>query len=117
MRGFFFRKCDRCSGTSIAPGHESPEDPCTQCGGVGSYSVSQLEPDIVFACGISDALDIGEYNALSDGNKAALHIILSLGFVNLAEGTNSKLALWAMFDENSTTRVNLLTLLAEAQNG
>lgn len=111
MRGYFFRKCDRCGGDGVAPGQENPEDPCTQCDGEGYYPITRLNVNVLFSYEIADALDITEYNALSAKNKASLHIILSLVFVSLIDGTNSRATLWSLFDENSTTRANLIALL------
>jgi len=108
----FYIKCQRCN-TVGSIGGEPGEDPCTQCLGEGYCPTHHLKPGVVHSYEISDALDVTEYSALSVGNQAAVNIMLSQGLVNLAEGTNSRVALWALFDSESTTRANLITLLGE----
>jgi len=112
MEGFFYDLCLRCGGTGNIPGTPA-EDPCAACGGDGEVVKSRLKNKVVFSYQISDALDATEYGALAAGNQAAVNIILSMGFVGLAEGTNSRVTLWALFDSESTTRANLITLLGE----
>jgi hypothetical protein len=60
---------------------------------------------------ISDATDATEYAALSDGNKDAYGMIISMGTVSLMDGTNTKVTLWALFGAGTTTRANLEALL------
>ena len=110
--------CGRCKGTGIGEQTgtlPAPEDPCTGCGGAGYYLnlKGYLPPKTVNTYEISDALDVTEYGELPAGNQAAVNIILSMGIVSLVEGTNSRVMLWALFDAESTTRANLITLLGE----
>ena len=109
-QGFFYTLCLRCNGSGR---YSDEEDPCHGCNGDGYCPTNRLKPDVVLAYQISDALDVDEYAALSDANQAAVNIILSMGLVSLAAGTNNRAALWALFDAESTTRANLIALLGE----
>jgi len=59
---------------------------------------------------VIDVMDTSEWSALSDGNKTALGLIVSCGMVNLNDGS-VKTVLWGMFDSESTTRANFITLI------
>jgi len=59
---------------------------------------------------VFDVTDIPEYSALSGNNKATFGLIIHCGRVNLNDGS-VKTALWAMFDSESTTRANYITLI------
>lgn len=107
--GVFYQQCVRCGGTGIY----DAEDPCMGCDGEGYVPKSHLAPNVVHAYEISDSLDATEYGALAAGSQAAVNIILSMGTASLAEGTNTRTMLWALFDSESTTRANLITLLGE----
>jgi len=108
----FYIKCQRCN-TVGSIGGEPGEDPCTQCLGEGYCPTHHLKPGVVHSYEISDALDVTEYGNLSDGNKNKVNVILSMAIVNLNDGSFSRTTLWALFDSESTTRANLITLLGE----
>ena len=59
---------------------------------------------------IIEATVPAEYNALSDNNKDRYKLIISAAIIDFSEGTTVKNALWAMFGEGTTTRVNLEAL-------
>jgi len=59
---------------------------------------------------VFDVTDIPEWGVLSGNNKATFELIIHCGMVNLNDGS-VKTALWAMFDSESTTRANLITLI------
>lgn len=52
---------------------------------------------------IFEIIDSAEYLALSDNNKDALRIMLSLGYIDLSEDSSARTKLWNMFDENTDT--------------
>jgi len=56
---------------------------------------------------IFDLTEPAEYVALSENNKRAYDVIMSLTNVDLNEGTLAQTLLWAMFDENSVTGARL----------
>ena len=60
---------------------------------------------------ILDATDSTEYNNLSDSNKEAYGLIISCGYVDLAVDSPTRIKLWNMFGEGTTTRTNLEDLL------
>lgn len=62
---------------------------------------------------VFEAIDRSEYLALGATPKEYVKLVLSLSVINLAEGSNGRNTLWAAFDENSTTRANLLDLIKE----
>lgn len=106
------RKCYNCSGTGTVSGGGG----CPVCSSIGRIDFAEVgatdEVSYIFPTHkISDATDATEYAALSDGNKAAYGMIISMGTVSLAEGTNTRLTLWALFGEGTTTRANLEALL------
>lgn len=106
-----YRKCDKCSATGVYAGME-----CDHCTGLGYQSFGDTTPpgiDHVQTHEILDATDASEYNALSDNNKDAYKMIISCGLVDLSDNTSARTKLWNMFDAQSTTRANLITLLDE----
>jgi len=56
---------------------------------------------------IFDITEPAEYVALSENNKRAYDIIMSLTNVDLNEGSRAQTLLWNMFDENSITGAKL----------
>jgi hypothetical protein len=62
---------------------------------------------------IMEATDASEFNALSDDNKDAYRQIISCGNADLGAGTAVHTKLLNMFDAQSTTRANLITLLGQ----
>ena len=113
-----FRTCIKCKGTGIFL-----EDDCDHCSGTGFLSFGEVGSDIdvpVLATRIDtpthhilECTTASEYTALSAANKDAYRQIISCGEVDLSDGTGIRTKLWNMFDENSTTRANLITLLGE----
>ena len=126
----FEMTCPFCEGTG-----EIDSETCLTCEGDGvissihDYIATILkcahEVDIAILLGkdftdglvatykIMEATDIDEYNALSDSNKNAYGMLISCGVVDLSDGTQIRTNLWSMFDSESTTRANLITLLGE----
>ena len=86
---------------------------CPTCNGTGYVNWgAHIIPGYVFATyKIVEATDATEYSALSSGNKTAYGMIISLGTVDLAEGTSTRTKLWDMFGAETTTRANLETLV------
>ena len=111
-------KCHRCGGTGeIFTSSTDPPSviPCPTCDATGSYFWGTESPTtkIVYTYEILEATDITEYGNLSDSNKNAYDMILKCGIANLTDGTQIRTNLWAMFDCDSDTRANLITLLGE----
>jgi len=107
------RRCERCNGSGIFSIYGGPQVECVGCGGSGKVSVATFGDSIYFTYQIAEVTDIPEYNALSVALKQAYRDIISMGIVDLADGTAIRATLWAMFDAQSTTRANLITLLGE----
>ena len=81
---------------------------------MGKYMGESRRAGNVFAaCQVLDNTISSEYNALSAANKDAYKMILSCGVLDLTDGNSIRTKLWNMFDENSTTRANLIALLGE----
>ena len=113
--------CSRCLGDGVAEvwvDKELVEVDCPACQRTG-YAIPRVEESFLFNEGvvrtyeILEATDITEYGNLSDSNKNAYNMILQCGIVDLTDGTQIRTNLWAMFDSESTTRANLITLLGE----
>ena len=127
--GFEFT-CSFCNGTGLIG-----DDPCEDCYGDGIISTTHeyiaavvkhtnehlvktilgkdFADNLVATYKILEATDITEYGALSDSNKNAYNMLLQCGIVDLTDGTQIRTNLWSMFDSESTTRANLITLLGE----
>ena len=56
---------------------------------------------------IFDVTEPSEYVALNENNKRAYDVIMSLGKVDLNEGSLAHTLLWNMFNENSVTGARL----------
>jgi len=112
--------CTRCGGDGVytvplAEGGGTEVD-CATCRTLGKELVRQetiLNAEIVYTYEILEATDITEYGNLSDTNKNAYNMALQCGIVDLTDGTQIRANLWAMFDAESDTRANLITLLGE----
>jgi len=52
---------------------------------------------------VFEVIDAAEYLALSDNNKDALKMILSLGHVDLSENSSARQKLWNMFADSTIT--------------
>ena len=88
---------------------------CASCLGLGflAWGAQMLDANIISTYKIMEATDIDEFNALSDANKTAYRQAISCGTVDLTDGTQIRAFLWSVFDAQSTTRANLITLLEE----
>ena len=112
-------ECRYCGGTGTAGGGINPDGDCPQCKGDKELYVGEVRwqdsvgKKLIHTYEISENTDPDEYNALSDAFKQVYRDITGMGVVDLAGGTVIRATLWLMFDENSTTRADLLTLLGE----
>ena len=110
--------CRSCDGSKV---NEIYEDgilvdtiPCVSCGGTGFWEKEWIEfcTDNVFeSYKLLECLDVAEYNALSDAQKASFHNLLNVGRVDLNDGKVGKGTLWVLFGAESTTVANLTELL------
>lgn len=102
--------CPKCQGTGMHQGLS-----CLKCSGLGYLEKSGLVliPPVFWSAEVFECIDAAEYNNLTDNQKEAIKIILSLSMVNLTEGLKSKTALYNYFSEGTTTRTNLINLLGE----
>lgn len=109
-----YGKCHICGGDGIWGTPDNPEEECYSCHGAGKveFGALYLADNVFFAYKILDCLNTSEYNALTNNQKDAVKIILSSGFVNLADGATAKTRLWNFFDEESATRTALEALIA-----
>jgi len=108
------RVCNSCAGTGITQYYGGPELVCSGCDGDGEVVLADFgNQHACFTYQILEATDVTEYGALSDSNKNAYDMLLKCGIVDLSEGTQVRTNLWSMFDSESTTRANLITLLGE----
>lgn len=114
-----FRICGYCGGDGLVDGGVGPEYTCPLCSGDGEYLTDTIrfDPDggksLIRTYEILEATDVTEYGNLSDSNKNAYNMLLQCGIVDLADGAKVRANLWGMFDSESTTRANLITLLGE----
>ncbi len=109
--------CPQCEGDGLIDLWENDviigTESCPLCSGTGRYSTGILNSvESFFTHQVSDATAPAEYNALTDGQKEVYSLIISMGIVSLADGTNTKAALWSLFGDGTTTRANLVTLIA-----
>jgi len=106
--------CHNCAGTGYRPHGEPPHtEVCADCEGTGYLhgGILKLPSGVFHTYEVLEATDLTEYNALADANKTLYAAIVSLGQVNLSEGTQVRGWLWAMFTEGTDTRTNLETLV------
>jgi hypothetical protein len=114
--------CPKCGGaginlrsTSDAGGNVTTvEYDCDLCGGTGVYESGTLALDegYFFSTEIFEATALNEYKALNADEKAMYDLILSMGIVNLSDGSEAKSELWDIFGRASTTRANLISLIS-----
>ena len=112
------RICPYCVDGQMETVNEAPEGgliqvPCPYCDATGLVPWATFPNPYVRTFNIIDNTDSTEYNALSDANKDAYKMIVSSGVVDLSDGTSIRTKLWNMFDDQSTTRANIITLLGE----
>lgn len=120
--------CDNCGGDGIING-----ETCSVCNGTGQvplstcthahtewnvkYLVDAIDTisernNVFLSHHILEALDITEHNALTDGEKEGVLLLLSCGRVDLNDGKAGKVRLWNWFGAESTTVANLTALIA-----
>jgi len=133
--------CPLCEGSGSSPVEaqhgDPPEDrPCPVCFGEGEFaeahgsfngievtvlvmldmlrSIQDSLPgdNVVYSYQVVEAMDVTEYNALSEAYKAAFAQLLSHGHVDLSEGAIGRASLWLWFGAESTTVASLLALIA-----
>ena len=113
--------CDVCHGDgvwTVLVDKVMTDFPCPRCVALGfitpDIATAQFfDTSIVSTYQVMEATDQTEFGALSDSNKTAYRDAMSCGTVDLTDGTQIRAALWSMFDAQSTTRANLITLLGE----
>jgi len=113
------RECYHCGGSGIVPIYTLPTSPptstdvCPVCGGDGiiDYEYIGLPVGVFYSYQVFEATDLSEYNALNDANKGHYNILVSLGYIDLSEGSNAFNLLQNMFGPGTTTRANLLALI------
>lgn len=55
--------------------------------------------------------DLSEYKGLGVAERQAYSVLMNLGMVDVSAGTNSRVAISALFPVGSTTRANLVALI------
>lgn len=68
-------------------------------------------PTLIMSAGLLEALDITEYNALSDANKERVKILLSCGTINLAVGSQTRSILDTIFPTGTATNAAVKVLV------
>lgn len=68
-------------------------------------------PTLIMSAGLLEALDITEYNALSDANKERVKILLSCGTINLAVGSQARGILDTIFPIGTATNAAVKVLV------
>ena len=86
---------------------------CLYCEATGEVPWAVVDPVLTRTHLIIENTDTTEYNALSDANKSAYLMVIACGKVDLTDGMEIRTKLWNMFDDQSTTRANIITLLGE----
>jgi len=111
MDTFIKTECDRCVDGVTWRDNGVGGNVCQHCDGTGWLAVGRvLGAGVYWSHQVVDVTNIPEYSALSDNNKATFNLIVSCGQVNLNDGA-VKTWLWSVFDSESTTRANYITLI------
>ena len=103
-----YKVCYYCNGSG-----QRAWGMCKPCLGTGRRSIRWLD----FGAGVFrsdkvyEAIDHAEYVALPGPNKGYVDAITGLGWVDLNEGSRARTVLWNLFDSESTTKANLVTLI------
>lgn len=103
--------CNVCDGAGL---YGAPPKDCYHCNSTGKvrFGLVQLPTDWIHTFELSEATDDTEYAALSAAQKTTYGLIISMGIIDLTNGTAIRAKLWAMFGSGSTTRDALLALLS-----
>lgn len=111
-----YQKCNKCSGTGMWSVEQGVDVTCPDCAGAKRLELCEIDSvftDNVFhSYKVFEATDLTEYNALTDAQKERYQLILGMGQVDLNDGSNAFDLLKGMFGPSTTTRANLLALLA-----
>lgn len=105
--------CPFCGGDGIVSGHAGRS--CEYCEGSGYLPSSSrviLADGIVWAYQILNCIDNAEYLALEANKLQAVNVVLSLGIVDLNEGSKAREMLLLAFDAQSNTRNALASLIS-----
>lgn len=111
-------RCSNCGGIGEIVGPpDGPGGNCPRCEGSGLepwgsliYPKVPSGVELIFSYQVVEATVDSEYVALSSSQKEVYKMIISLGQIDFAEGSNVRDKLLDMFGEGTTTRTNLLTL-------
>lgn len=110
--------CRSCKGSKTQEIYENgiliDTIDCPVCEALGKMSLEWVETceDNVFESHIIlEELDVTEYNALTDAQKAGINMLLCCGFVDLNVGKAGRVRLVNWFGAGSTTVANLTALL------
>lgn len=116
---YITKVCNRCGGDGEYEIPQAGGSPitvdCNTCRGSGQERVQQrgiLKDNVVYTYEILNATDQTDYDNLSDGDEDVYSMILSCSVLDLSTGTRACTLLWAMFGEGTTTRANLIALIA-----
>jgi len=112
--------CRTCMTTGVESSFDSNGDPieidpCSACGGSGyrNTGISTFDDsgDMIEAYLLVEALDVTEYDALTDSQKLNFITLMSAGMVDVSSGSNGRSMLVSLFGAGTTTRTNMLALL------
>jgi len=117
MENRIVKKCYKCGGVGVWTKTTSTgtvvTDPCPLCLGETYLEIlSTVLPDgIFYANEVYEAIDNEEHESLTVPKTRSVNAITGLGFIDLNEGSRARTVLWDLFDAESVTRANLITLM------
>jgi len=116
---YLYRQCGHCGGSGTVGGGQNPDYNCPHCDGDTETFVGEVRwaddagKKLIQTYEIVENTVPAEYQALSDANKQNYRDIIGMGVIDMTDGTLIRATLWVLFDAQSTTRANILTLLGE----
>ena len=111
--------CQNCHGSG-KQGIPPDEVDCERCDGVGTVNSDgfigeirnkvDLFTNLSPTCKVASCIDPTEYLALVAASKDGVKIVLSCGLVDMRDGQWARTTLFAIFNEQSATRINLIAM-------
>ena len=117
MRKIIQSMCYKCNGAGIwtknSPQGDIVYDPCPVCLGDKYLDIKyiSLPNGLFYSYEVYESIDHNEYVGLSSPGDQYCNMITSCGLIDLSEGSRARGVLWRLFDVQSITRQNLVTLI------
>jgi len=120
-------KCTACVDGVVTKSREVPpgsgnavetQEDCTVPSCDAGWKTFDIESRIELPDGmyhsveVFEAIDTTEYIALTTPKSQEIDTMIGAGFVNLNDGSRGKTTLWDLFPDGTTTRANLVALIA-----